>query len=399
LTDRSDILFLDHTAVLGGAELSLRDIAVHFADHGRVVLLADGPLRQLLEEAGVRVEVVPAPPTLAGARRQSGAASSLRAAGGLGKLLRRLYPHARGARLLYANSQKSLVIASLLSMVARRPVVWHLRDMMVPEHFSRTNRLLTTRLARLSRAQVIANSHATGEAFIQAGGSAHRTTTIHNAIAPDAIDAVTDDQVAAAREQLGVGPDAWLIGAFSRLAPWKGQHVLIDALAELPDVHAVLVGDALFGETEYRDRLRRVVEQRRLGGRVHMIGFRDDVPRWMKACNAVAHTSTAPEPFGRVLVVRHEQDGLLVEPGNARALAREIGRLRADRDWAGRLAAAARQRAESDFSLPIMLQSIGEQVDGILAGRDGRVPQPVDSTRPTVSSTHSSTTQVAKTGS
>ncbi len=378
----TDILFLDHVGVIGGAELSLRDVAMYFGQRGRVVLLADGPFREMLERSGVRVDVVAGPAAFANARRESGVGAAAGSSLGLLRLLGRLYRPARRARVLYANSQKAFVVAACLGVLTRRPVIWHLRDVLNAEHFSRVNRLVTTRLAGLCNARVIANSHATRQALIESGGHPDRVVTIHNGLAPDALDAVNDDDAARCRAELDIDPSVWLVGAFSRLAPWKGQHVLLEAMAQAPDVHALIVGDALFGETAYRDRLHRQIEQMRLGGRVHMVGFRDDVPRLMKACDAVAHTSIAPEPFGRVIVeamlarrpvvathaggaceiIARDDQGMLIAPGDAKALARALERLRTDEALAGRMASAGRTRAEQAFSVQTMLTHIEEQV-------------------------------------
>ena len=53
------ILFVDHAGVLGGAELSLLDLASSFGADADVVLLADGPFRTALEAKGVPVGTNP----------------------------------------------------------------------------------------------------------------------------------------------------------------------------------------------------------------------------------------------------------------------------------------------------------------------------------------------------
>jgi len=68
---------------------------------------------------------------------------------------------------------------------------------------------------------------------------------------------------------------AVLVG-HSRLSPWKGQHVLLEALAHCPsDVTAILVGDALFGEQDYVKHLHEQVAVLGLEERVRFwISFR-----------------------------------------------------------------------------------------------------------------------------
>lgn len=383
------ILFLDHAAVLGGAELSLRDVVVHFGRRSHVVLLSDGPLRQILEEAGIRVSVVHLPARLGNSRREGGLLQAVAGGMGVAALARRLRPLVRAADLIYANSQKAFVIGACANLTARRPMIWHLRDILDPSHFSWVNRTVTTRLARVIRTRVIANSENTRRSFIAAGGSPEHIVTVHNGISPAACDAVDESQVLKLRKSLGFGPDDVLVGALSRLAPWKGQHVLIEAIAQLPaNVHALIVGDALFGEDDYRAQLERQVRDLGLEHRVHMLGFRSDVPVLLKCCDIVAHTAIAPEPFGRVIVegmlahrpviasddggareiIRHEVDGLLIAPNEVMTLARTIRRLCEDPALADRLAHAGRARAESEFSVETMLSKLEHEIEATIDG-------------------------------
>ena len=49
------VLFVDHAAVMGGAQLSLLDIAEAFRERSAIALLEDGPFAAALESRGVRV--------------------------------------------------------------------------------------------------------------------------------------------------------------------------------------------------------------------------------------------------------------------------------------------------------------------------------------------------------
>src|SRR4051794_7972888 len=104
------VLFLDHVGVLGGAELSLFDIAEYYAESSRVLLFADGPFRKKLEQAGVIVDVFHVPPAVSGIRREGSVFRELRAVPGVLKLCRQVARLARGHDLLYADSQKALVV-------------------------------------------------------------------------------------------------------------------------------------------------------------------------------------------------------------------------------------------------------------------------------------------------
>lgn len=369
------ILFVDQSGEVGGAELSLLDIARHHRARCRVVLLQDGPFARRLEEAGVSSFVLPSAERVRAVRRDSGIVAAFGAAGALIRPVLDLVRLARSADLLYANTQKAFVLAALAGPLARRPVVWHLRDILSPAHFSRSNIRLAVALTRLARARVVANSEATALAFVTAGGNPRRVVTIPNGIDPQPWEeAGPDGQPDRARRELGLGTGP-VVGLFGRLAPWKGQHVLLEALEHLPVVQALVVGGATFGEEVYRRELLAKADAPGLAGRVRFAGFRADVPALMRACDVVVHASTAPEPFGRVIVeamlvgrpvvasdaggpaeiIEHGCSGLLVRPGDPMELARALARVLGEPALARRLADAGRRRARAAFTLDAML--------------------------------------------
>lgn len=376
------VLFLDHVGVLGGAELSLIDIATHFRRNGHVVLFEDGPFREALTEAGVSAQVLPAPSSVRSVSRDGGLWHDLRAAPGVVGHARRLARLARSYDLLYANSQKSMVVAGLAGVLARRPVVWHLRDLMTEAHFSRVHRAVAAGVGALAT-RVIANSHATREAFIRSGGRPGRTFTVHNGIDGRPFGAVRPERARALRRELGVDK-APLIGMFSRLAPWKGQRVLLEALTAMPGVHALFVGDALFqDERRYAGELRQWASDAGVADRAHFLGFRRDVPDLLSSVDVVVHASTAPEPFGRVIVegmlagrpvvataaggaaeiLDHGETGYLVPPGDVAALVGALAGLLAHPDRAREMADAGRRAARERFSPDAMLAAIRGHLD------------------------------------
>jgi glycosyltransferase involved in cell wall biosynthesis len=295
------ILFVNHTGELGGAEMTLLPIAERYREHCVVALLKDGPLRGRLNDLGVEVVSIPSGSGMLGVSRTGGAIRSLAAVPAVAATAWRLARLARGFDVLYANSQKAAVVTLIAGRLIGKPVVWYLHDIMSAEHFSRMQRRAAVTLANWGAQSVICNSTASKTAFVDAGGNAARVS-----IAPSGVDNRIFDAVSAAdtlnvRTELGIG-DAPLVGLFSRLAFWKGQHVLVEALASLADVHAAIVGDALFDEQPYQREVMVRAQALGVADRIHWLGFRDDIPRLMRACDVVAHTSISPEPFGRVIV-------------------------------------------------------------------------------------------------
>ncbi|UEP52176.1 glycosyltransferase family 4 protein [Burkholderia ambifaria] len=374
-------LVLDQSGVLGGAELSLLEIMKHMRANADVLLFDDGPFRAALDEIGARVDVLDQG-ALAGVRKQGGvSAGALKRLAGL---VRDVARRARRAEVIYANTQRAMVVAALAGRLARKPVVWHLRDIVSGDHFGSKQLMAIKYCARFGVTRVIANSDASAQAFrALTGFTPQHVDVVFNGISAEPFDALDQASQAALRARFGLPEHAWLVGSFSRLAHWKGQHLLLEAAARHPDMHVVLVGAPLFGEDEYAAQLHEIVARHGMDDRVHFLGFQRDVAACMKAVDVVAHTSITPEPFGRVIVegmlarrpvvaaraggvveiIEDEENGLLCEPGDAAALADALGRLKHDAALRERLVASGRATAVRRFGT----ETYVERVEKILA--------------------------------
>lgn len=248
------ILFLDQSGKPGGAELCLIDIAKPYRDNCLVGLFADGLFRELLEQQYIPVEVLTAQSIQV--RKESNLAQGLSSVGSLAPLIALAVQKAREYHLIYANTQKALVVGALASFLSNRPLVYHLHDILSEDHFSRTNRTIAVTLANTRASLVIANSKASQTAFVEAGGRSDLTKVVYNGFEPELYQ--TDESTRnLLRQQLGLD-GRFVVGHFSRLSPWKGQHILIEALTQCPeDVTAILVGEALFGEQDYAQSLHK----------------------------------------------------------------------------------------------------------------------------------------------
>jgi glycosyltransferase involved in cell wall biosynthesis len=176
------------------------------------------------------------------------------------------------------------------------------------------------------------------------------------------------------REQLGLAPNAFVVGAVGRLVRWKGQDVLLKAAARLtdrlPDLRVLIAGSAPPRDRAFAGELRRLIRDLRLQERVTMLGQTDDVPSVMQALDLLVLPSREPEPFGRVVVeamacgkpvvatarggpleiVVPERTGLLVMPDAPAALAGAIERLASDPDGARAMGRAGQRRVEEHFT-------------------------------------------------
>jgi glycosyltransferase involved in cell wall biosynthesis len=383
---RRRMLFINHTAVMGGAEYCLLDMAVAYRATSQVLLLSDGPLRERLETIGVKVKVVSAPSSILGVRTSSGLAS-IKTIPALWQLAAKVADLGREFEVIHTNSQKAFVVASLARLRGGPPVLWHLRDIMTARHFSRLNRRIAVWLANHCVAKVLVVSQAAAQDFIAVGGREELVRVVYDGISTDAFDQVTPEQTHAIRQTLGVG-DAPLIGVFSRLSFWKGQHVLVEAMKELPkSVHVLIVGDALFGEEEYVSQLKAMMADPEIAERVHWLGFRTDVPVLMSTCDVVVHTSTEPEPCARMAIegqlaqkpviasatggmpeiIEDGVTGRLVPPGDSATLAKTIRAVLANPLMAASLAKNGQEHAKTKFSLEASISAIDRVIEESLS--------------------------------
>ena len=103
-------------------------------------------------------------------------------------------------------------------------------------------------------------------------------------------------------EQYELPSNKKLILLIGRLTRWKGQELLIDALAKIKDrhdFHCVLTGDDQ-GRSKYTEGLKEKIKQYSMTGCYTFIRHTDDVPALMKACDIVVSASIEPEAFGRI---------------------------------------------------------------------------------------------------
>jgi glycosyltransferase involved in cell wall biosynthesis len=390
LEEKSDlrVLAVDQSGSLGGAELSMLEVVKNMRGDVQTVLFDDGPFRIALEAVGIKVDVLDSA-GLKGVSKDGIKRPSAGMVGGVLKLLQGTLKKSRDADVIYVNTQRAMVIGAIAGLISRRPVVWHLRDIVSEDHFGRTQLAVIKWCTKLMLEHVIANSTASAAAVTALTRlREERLDVVFNGISAEPfmnLEAVAQHEL---RARFGLPQDAFLVGCFSRLARWKGQHVLLEALLEAPEMHAVLVGSALFGEDAYERELRAFVLEHGLADRVHFLGFQDDIAACMKAVDVVTHTSISPEPFGRVIIegmlskrpvvatraggvtdiVEDGENGILCSPGDAAELARTLEKLKGNAHLRTRLVERGFVNATSRFGTKRYVESV-EKILADVAGR------------------------------
>jgi glycosyltransferase involved in cell wall biosynthesis len=196
------------------------------------------------------------------------------------------------------------------------------------------------------------------------------TTLVHDGIDPARVVANADG--AAARARFGIPADAPLVGVVGNVKGWKGQDTLIRAMrhvvASFPQARCLVVGSN--ADPPYMEKIQRHVAEAELGDRVIFTGYERHPAACMAAMDVVVHTSTAPEPFGLVVlegmavgrpvvatkhggpldVIVDGESGFLTPPDDERALADVLLRLLGDPALRTRVGEAGKRRLHEKFT-------------------------------------------------
>jgi glycosyltransferase involved in cell wall biosynthesis len=381
MTPAQDVLFVTHAGDPGGAEFKMLDLCQTIRSRAEVLLLQHGSLETLLGQQQIRFSVCPLSQSASQVRRESGLLSMLKALPGVLSHIGAVSRKGRDFGVIICMSQKSFVLASLAKIFTRRPILWFMNDLLSRDHFSRAAIRCLTLLSRYTADHIVLNSKASLEQWLQSGGRQARVSIIYPVNLEDEAAAQRLEPQTRRLYRQQYTPDGRpLIGMFGRISPWKGQEVFLRALAELPQVNAVIAGGAHFSAQELENRLRAQATELGVQARVTFAGHVQDVIGLMGSCDVVVHCSTSPEPFGQVIlqamlvgtpvvasdgggareIVVHNETGQLTPMRDARALAAAIRRYLDHPEWSKQLAANARERAYQSFSARVMASRFAE---------------------------------------
>lgn len=372
------LLFVDHAQALGGAEFSLLLLLEHLdrALWQPYLACPPGALADRATRLGVPVYRLSLPRL-----RQLKSVGALWQGGlALARLVRAL-----DASMLIANTVRAAFYGALGAHLAGVPFIWYMRDFWLSE--AKPRRLWLDawgkRVLSIAAKRIIANSQATARHLPGA------VTVIHNGIKVTRYDPSLRGE--ALRVRYGIPQEAPLLGMVGRLRPWKGQDRFLRVLAwvrERIDAWGLIVGGEPFAVSDgYSERLRHLAGTLGLSDRVVFTGQLRDVRTSLAAMDVFVHPGE-PEPFGLVNIeamamakpvvafahgalpeIVLPTTGVLVPPGDEKAMAEVLVNLLQDPARRQALGQAGRERALNYFSI----ERVASQVSNVLrevAGED-----------------------------
>lgn len=196
-----------------------------------------------------------------------------------------------------------------------------------------------------------------------------RLKVIPNAIVMEKYDPTIDGK--AIRQQLGIPQDAPVVVLAGRLTPYKGQEDFIRAAAivlkKYPNAYFLMAGRE--NVPGYQATLEQMIAQLKVGERVKLIGFCDNIPA-LYAGSSVVTMPSHEEAFGLVALeamamkkpvvatraggvpefLPDGEAGLLIEPLDYEGLAKAITQLLDEPQMARKMGENGREIAENGYN-------------------------------------------------
>ncbi|GAB7219004.1 glycosyltransferase family 4 protein [Vibrio comitans] len=168
---------------------------------------------------------------------------------------------------------------------------------------------------------------------------------------------------------LPIHDDSFKISLVANLRPRKGLHVLMDALALMPE--GINIDVLLVGADSNNEKIKEMIQRSTIPKRVHAMGYREDAPEVAAAsdviilpttkreglCRAVLEANSYGVPAivsdtgGNAELVENGISGIVVEPGNPKELADAIVQLYKDRAQCKEFGVNAKRRAVTKFNV------------------------------------------------
>ncbi|MDX9742039.1 MAG: glycosyltransferase [Gammaproteobacteria bacterium] len=286
-------------------------------------------------------------------------------------------------RLIHTHTVRAVLIGGLAARIAGVPLVHHVHSPAVADTEAHMRNIRNAFVERMlcRRADGVVCVSSTLEGYVlERGAQPDRVWTVWNGVA----------ECERLRPPRRAG-EALVVGMMALFRPRKGIETLLEAIAMVckrgADVRLRAVG--AFEDEEYRAAVLRQAERLGLGDRVTWVGFVSDVKAEISRMHVMALPSLFGEGTPMVLleamaagvpvvasrvegipgVMRDNIDGILVQPGSARDMARAILRMATAELDAAALGDSAQRRQRERFSDFSMASRVAEIYRDLLSFR------------------------------
>jgi len=237
--------------------------------------------------------------------------------------------------------------------------------------------LIMERLVAPWTTRLIANADAIKDTYLKGGvGLPDQIGTIRSGIDLERF-------AAALPTDLGLPPGTFKVLTVARLTPGKGFRELLEAATQLVEKLPEVVF-LIAGEGPLRTKLEEEIKRRNLAGRVHLLGYQQNLASLMKTADlfvlpsyregtprVISEAMAAGLPVVATRIdgipeqVKHGVNGLLIKPRQVKPLVEAILELARDEGLRRRMGDAGRERAQA-YSMEVMVTAIDQLYQELL---------------------------------
>lgn len=151
-------------------------------------------------------------------------------------------------------------------------------------------------------------------------GASNQNIVLHDFVEKEKYQQQYDVQ--ALKDELKIIKETNVITCIGRIIPWKGQHILVEAINKIKDqlgnFKVLIIGSAEegIGSLDYRSQLERLIHELDLSTHFIFTGNRIDIPAVIQASNVVVHCAVKPEPQGLVIIESLLSNKPVIASGN-----------------------------------------------------------------------------------
>ncbi len=209
-------------------------------------------------------------------------------------------------------------------------------------------------------------------------------------IVPNGVDArlFRPNEKNKARQKLGYRVDQRIVISSSRLTPKNGLEYLVRAVARIPNLSLLIIGDG-----EQRSYLEALIAELNLRGRVELLGYLEHtrLPDYLNMADVFCRPSI-DEGFGIAFIeamacriptigtavggitdiIEDGRNGLLVAPGSSDDVLRALKKVLHDKELARRIAGEGYLTVQKKFTWPAVLERMDSLYGELVQQPGGR---------------------------
>ncbi|MEA5593446.1 glycosyltransferase family 4 protein [Rivularia sp. UHCC 0363] len=271
------------------------------------------------------------------------------------------------------------IISALAGKLAGVPVIIHahLQDALSSNSLIRSyQNMMNYWTSRKCCNAMIAVSYQVKDALITEGFDSRKFYVVHNGTLVN--NREIDSNI---RNELNIPEDIPVVIHIGRLCKSKGQHLLLQAAANLQQLGQeavyLIVGKDLEQNGAYLDYLKDMAQELGINNSVHFLGHRSDIPQLLALSDLLvlpSYTEGLPlvileamaaglpviaTPVGGIPeVVIHQETGLLVPVGDVQALVNAMLKLLQNPDLRNEMGNKGSEMVRKDFSVEKMCDEV-----------------------------------------